>query len=328
MKFRTEYTPLPSEFKLSPEHPVIMLGSCFSDNIASRMRRSLWDAVNPAGTLYNPESIAMALEYMLPCTDFQDKAKKSLLRDSRGIWHSFLFDSKVSAKTKEGCLEKILSARNVFLEKIADAEVLFVTFGTSIVYALKNENEEDKTDYRHRIVSNCHKLPASCFVRFRLTVEEIAVRWSSLCRMIRRLYPHLRIVFTVSPVRHLKDGFTANSRSKAVLQLAVEEICAALPFCSYFPAYEILNDDLRDYRFYSSDLAHPSEQAVDYIWEIFRATYLDEAGQQLLKEGERLVRAYEHRPLIADDNERADYKAGAEKRIREFIDAHPGMKSL
>ncbi|MDE6681796.1 MAG: GSCFA domain-containing protein, partial [Muribaculaceae bacterium] len=161
-----------------------------------------------------------------------------------------------------------------------------------------------------------------------LTIPEITGMWVELCRKIKESYPRLQIVFTVSPVRHLKDGFTANSRSKAILQLAVEEICNELEFCSYFPAYEILNDDLRDYRFYASDLAHPSEMAIDYIWEIFKETYLNEEGKALLKEGEKIVKGYGHRPLLMTAQEQAAYMEKMKQRFQDFLKRHPGMMKM
>ncbi len=142
----------------------------------------------------------------------------------------------------------------------------------------------------------------------------------------------MRIVFTVSPVRHLKEGFAGNMRSKAVLLLAVEELCRRIDFCHYFPAYEIMNDDLRDYRFYASDLAHPSEEAADYIWDIFKATYLDESGIATLREGESLVRRLNHRPLIPDSRKSEELLAADRLRksdvigaCNDFLLSHPEM---
>ncbi|MDE7414007.1 MAG: GSCFA domain-containing protein [Muribaculaceae bacterium] len=321
MKFRTEYTPRPAAFSLSPLCPVVMLGSCFSENIAGCMRNSLWDAVNPCGTLYNPVSIANALELFLFSESFEDDAESSLFLHTDGFWHSFLFDSKVCRMSKEETLSAIEERRKLINEKLKDAQALFITFGTSIVYALK-----DPQRFSPGIVSNCHKLPSDRFSRFRMSVSEIANLWIGLAEKIRNLFPGLNIVFTVSPVRHLKDGFEGNSHSKAVLLLAVEEICETLPFCSYFPAYEILNDDLRDYRFYSSDLTHPSTQAVDYIWQLFKDTYINKEGLILLTEGEKLMKGYKHCPLVATDNQRAEYKMKVEQKLQDFLRDHPGMR--
>lgn len=144
--------------------------------------------------------------------------------------------------------------------------------------------------------------------------------------MLKERYPQLEIVFTVSPVRHLKDGFVGNMRSKAVLLLAIEELCRSYEWCHYFPAYEIVNDDLRDYRFYASDLAHPSEEAVEYIWEVFRATYLDPSGEAILKEGESILRGWEHRPLPTSAREpSAQLLAKEEARLAAILRRHEAL---
>lgn len=289
MKFRTEFTPVPAGFSLNPEKPVILLGSCFADNITQRMRFCRWDARNPFGVLFNPLSIARAVTLSLADTDPRQEILDSTF-ESDGICHSWLFDSKKSAKSSADVAEHILDSIRDFKRTIETSEALFITFGTAWCYFL-NKRE----DY---VVANCHKQPQQLFTRRRISVNEIADVWIPLLEEIHRRYPQLKVIFTVSPVRHLKDGFTGNARSKATLILAVEKICDSLEYCSYFPAYEIVNDDLRDYRFYASDLAHPSEMAVDYIWDIFKATYVDNRGNLLLKEGEKATRLSQHRNII------------------------------
>ena len=336
MLFRTEYVPAKANFTLTPRRPVVMLGSCFSDNIASKMRDAIWDAVNPLGTLYNPVSIASSLETFLFSEDFEKRFGESLFQDSQGKWRSFFGDFRFAGNIREESFEKALAAKEELQSKLSKADALFITFGTSICYALCpecNEGIESKgcydriepnptptrSDLISATVANCHKLPASRFEKYRLSIEDIAEIWIPICKRLKESFPQLRIVFTVSPVRHLKDGFVANNRSKSILLLAIEDICNRLNFCSYFPAYEILNDDLRDYRFYASDMAHPSEQAVDYIWEIFKKTYLDSEGMNLIKEGEKIMRMKNHRPLIATDREREQYSANTMLKYEDFI---------
>lgn len=324
MRFRTEYVVKRAPFVIDPSKPTVLLGSCFADNIVGRMRSCLWKTENPLGTLYNPLSIATALEAALE-TAYEVEDKRNVSIEKRGIkevnvwdalavieeksigelkgcrrfeeslfeagdmWRSWLFDSKLSAE----CVEDV---RFAFVEKsrrlhslLSKAEVMFVTFGTSWCYYLSGNNGY--------LVANCHKQPATMFERRRLSVGEIVKVWKDLIGKLKERYPQLRIVFTVSPVRHLKDGFEGNARSKAILLLATEELCTSVEGCSYFPAYEIVNDDLRDYRFYASDLVHPSEEAVEYIWEMFKETYIDNKGLQRLKEGEAIRKGLEHRPL-------------------------------
>ena len=312
MRFRTEYQSSRAPFTLTPERPVVLLGSCFSDNIAARMRGSLWRAENPLGTLYNPLSISLAVRTALGAEgDMRDS-----MFHSAGLSHSWLFDSRFSSASEEESMARIQEAGRRLDALLCNADALFVTFGTSWCYWL-----ESRPAY---LVANCHKQPASLFSRRRLDVAECARCWEELAGWLRERYPQLRIVFTVSPVRHMKDGFHGNALSKAVLLLAIERICGKLDSCSYFPAYEILNDDLRDYRYYDTDLVHPSAQGVEYIWEKFRETFLDADGEALLREGEKLRKASGHRQLIAGCG--ADVPGHElSDRWRGFSAAHPAM---
>ena len=285
MKFRTEYTPEKSRLVIDPEKPVVMAGSCFTQNMAEKMRQHEWEVADPFGTLYNPLSIGEAFRAMM--ADDDGKFEDSLFFDGQ-LWRSWLFDSSFASREKENCVAEFRKRKSEFESALQGGNLLIVTFGTSICYFLEGSQN---------VVGNCHKQPAERFYRRRLGIEETALYWQEILREIKARYPALQVVFTVSPVRHLKDGFTGNSRSKAVLQLAIEKICGENDCCHYFPAYEILNDDLRDYRFYASDLVHPSEEGVAYIWEKFIATYLDDRGLQRLREGSRTYKARHHRPM-------------------------------
>lgn len=289
MKFRTEYRPLPSSLRLSPEHPVVLLGSCFSQNIARKMIECDWEAFNGVGTLYNPLSIAKVLDLLLFDDDFFTTTKKSLFQAPDGLIHSWFFDTHFSRMSADECISAIENCRKNLVSTLSQAETLIVTFGTAWCYFLTEDKE---------LVANCHKMPQDMFVRRRISITEIVDVWTKFCQQLKNRFPNLSIIFTVSPVRHMKDGFEGNARSKATLLLAVEEICNRYDFCHYFPAYEIISDDLRDYRFYATDLVHPSDSAVEYIWEIFRQTFLDSRGENLLKEGNRRYKALNHRPIL------------------------------
>ncbi len=289
MKFRTPYMPEPGVVRLSPARPVIMLGSCFSDNLSARMRRCLWRAENPLGVLYNPLSISRAIDLMLRDIGLEEHGDATIFQ-SYGVYHSWLFDSSVSSYERKLTLEDLsaMGARMHYL--LENACALFVTFGTATAWYLA-----DREDY---VVGNCHKQPSDMFSSRRLGIEEIVEEWKTTVTRIHEDYPDLPIVFTVSPVRYIKEGFVENARAKATLILAIERICMETEGCHYFPAYEIYMDDLRDYRFYASDLVHPSEEGVDYIWEIFQQTYLGEEEQRILHAGRDIVRRYFHRPNI------------------------------
>lgn len=289
MEFRTPYRPVKAPFELSPERCAVLMGSCFSDNIAARMRFCGWNAENPLGTLYNPLSIAKVIDTLLFADNAEDVIEDSLFADTLAT-HSWLFDSKMSSASRQDTAGRIRKAARCLNASLQEAQALFITFGTAWCYSLAADPAY--------VVANCHKQPAALFHRFRASISQITSAWTLMATRLKERYPQLQIVFTVSPVRHLKDGFEGNARSKATLLLAVEEICNSLDFCHYFPAYEIINDDLRDYRFYAADMTHPSPQAVEYVWEIFKSTFIGPKGERLLKEGEKRIKAALHRPLI------------------------------
>lgn len=322
MKFRTEYKVTPAERLLNPERAVVLLGSCFTDSIGNRMRECRWRAFpNLCGVLYNPASIANIINIALGKEDFAESVNDSIA--SRGEqFVTWLMDSGCTTYSKSNTEERVRLNLLQLKKKLTDAEALFVTFGTAWIYELS-----DRSGY---VVSNCHKFPAESFVRRRLTVSEIVNIWNECLALLQEKCPGLRVIFTVSPVRHLKDGFEGNSRSKAILQLACEELCSLHECAEYFPAFEIVNDDLRDYRFYDTDLVHPSRQAVEYVWEKFSDRYLSADSRRLLAEGESVTRVLNHRPIIVDHSDLGEYKASEERykasqRYNAFMEAHPTM---
>lgn len=319
MKFRTEYTAgRDASLTLSPRQPLALVGSCFADNIGARARRCMWDAGNPLGVLFNPLSIADALELCLlaenPAARFADT-----LFEAGGVWHSWMFDSGVSALTPRDCRNIFEERRLRLQDAVGQSGCLFVTFGTAWCYFLADGRDTaGRAGMPGRVVANCHKMPQRMFERRRVSAEDISARWRVLMDRLRELCPGLRVIFTVSPVRHVRDGLHENALSKATLLLAVDSLCAADRMCGYFPAYEIVNDDLRDYRFYASDLVHPSEEAVEYIWEAFQTTYLDDAGRRRLREGESLRRRMDHRPLIPDAPGADAFRAETDRLLARF----------
>lgn len=289
MKFRTEYVGSRGEITLDPERAVALLGSCFTQNIALKMTECGWETFAEAGTLYNPLSIARVLKLLLFETDSESSLRDSLF-ESEGYVHSWLFDSHFSRMTAKDVVDNVKESGAALDRTLRKAQALIVTFGTAWCYFLT-----EKEDY---VVANCHKMPQRIFTRRRIGIEEISEEWTEMCRLLGKSYPGLRVIFTVSPVRHLKDGFEGNARSKATLLLAVEQICLQADNASYFPAYEIVNDDLRDYRFYAGDLVHPSEEGVEYLWEKFRETYVDTTGEALLKAGSKEFKRRKHKEII------------------------------
>ena len=322
MKFRTEFNVTPNENPLNPEQSVVLIGSCFTDYIGERMRMCRWRAFhNITGTLFNPSSIAKILRIALDWEDVSETVNNSLAQRDR-LWVSWLADSGCTTYSRQETAERLFTRLFDLHNKLKDAKTLIVTFGTAWIYELRESD--------HYVVSNCHKFHPETFIRRRLSVNEIASEWKGLLRILSENNPDMRIIFTVSPVRHLKDGFEGNSRSKAVLQLACEEICRENDNAEYFPSYEIMNDDLRDYRFYSSDMVHPSEEAVEYIWEKFQERYLSPASRALLKEGEKVTRRLNHRPILYGNSKVAKdsvsvQESEAAQFLNDFVTKHPNM---
>ena len=257
MKLQTIVDIQPSAWKIGYGDKILLVGSCFADSIGQMMaQRGLHVTCNPFGTLYNPVSIVQALQM----TDIPP------LVEHEGLWHSMAHHGSFSRATKEETREAVAQSIETMQHTLKEANVVIVTFGTAWVYEMKEERGKMKEE---KVVGNCHKLPERCFVRRRLTVEEIVDAW----KPILEKYSDKHWLFTVSPIRHIKDGLHENEISKATLLLALEAISHQHSAISYFPSYEIVLDELRDYRFYADDLVHPSSLAVNYIWERFVDTY-------------------------------------------------------
>lgn len=254
MKLQTIVDIEPSAWKIGYEDRILMVGSCFSDEIGAQMQeRYLNVTCNPFGTLYNPLSIAKAFSLQLSEVNFQFH---------EGLWHSMAHHGAFSRATKEEAEQAVRASIETMQKALKEASVVIVTFGTAWVYEMNGA-----------IVGNCHKLPERCFNRRRLSVEEIVEAW----KPILANYPDKKWLFTVSPIRHIRDGLHENQISKATLLQAVEQLVlnsSPSPATRrYFPSYEIMLDELRDYRFYADDLVHPSSLAVNYIWERFVDTF-------------------------------------------------------
>jgi len=284
MKFRTEISVPASDFKITHDCKIVMMGSCFAENMASKFLNAGFSIdENPFGIAYNPSSLSKNLNRLLYNRPF---VADELFKDS-GLYHSFSHHSRFSGTDTDDVLAKINSRMEQSLTFIRTADWLIITFGTAFVYRLQSTGE---------VVSNCHKLPAKLFTYQRLTIGDIVGEWNDLIARLQTFNPLLRIIFTVSPIRHWKDGAHGNQLSKSILLLAIEELLRNRSHCFYFPAYEIVLDDLRDYRFYAEDMLHPSSQAIDYVWEKFTETWFDCETLQKAREFEKLNRSLNHIP--------------------------------
>jgi hypothetical protein len=306
MKFRTELTIPPAEFQLAYPDKIMMLGSCFVENISPRIHQAGFPLeVNPFGILYNPVSIA---DRLCDLIDNKTCTEEDLFLH-QGVYHSFAHHSRFSGTDAGKVTEEINSRINQSSVFLKEANLLILTFGTATVFRLLSSGE---------VVSNCHKLPSGFFREERLNVDTITQQWNELIEKLQTINPGLRILFTVSPIRHLKAGAHENQLNKAVLLLAVNELIKANNRCYYFPAYEIMMDDLRDYRFYAGDMLHPSPQAIDYIWEKFSQLYFAPKTREMIREWESIQQALNHRPFHPDAKEYLAFIEKTEKRKEDF----------
>lgn len=275
--------PIPTHSsKIEIGQKILFIGSCFSDEIGNQAQfHGLNATANPFGTLFHPLAIGQALLDTLNDVSTCDTVQKD---DVFFHWGS---SGKIHGYSAEELVEKVQMERKLLKEKLALSSHLFVTFGTAKGYRLRSSNQ---------LVANCHKQHPSQFEVEITNSSEIVAFWEPIVRQLKELNPQLSIVFTVSPVRHLKDGIVENNRSKAQLLLAVEQL-TQLENCSYFPSYEIVMDELRDYRFFKNDFAHPNELAINYVWERFSAVYFSEESQKLLSRIKAIKTALAHKGL-------------------------------
>jgi hypothetical protein len=284
-QFRTELLLKTAEHKISLYQPIMTLGSCFADSIGQKLIGSKFSvSANPFGTIYNPLSIHKLL---LQSVHNQPSLEHTYLRN-QDISLNYDFHSEFSGSTKNQVESKIKEAIGHSHHFLKDATYLFITYGTSWVYERIDTGE---------IVANCHKMPSQQFKKVLLTQKKILESFDETYRAIKTFNPGIRIILTVSPVRHLKDTLELNSVSKSILRLTSHTLSELYSDVEYFPAYEILLDDLRDYRFYSSDLIHPTPDAIDYIWKKFASKYFDLGTKIFVEEWGEIVKALSHKPF-------------------------------
>ena|SRR6218665_952275 len=310
MNFHLQFQIPPFENKISYSHKMLFIGSCFAENVAEKMQKYKFDVnINPHGVLYNPASIAVALRSYV----FNWQTDESELFYADELWNSWQHHSRFSNPDKAACLKQInerISAAHDFIKK---AEWLFITFGSAFTYTHIAEN---------KAVANCHKMPQKEFTKSLQSVTEIVHEYNALLAELKKINPSLIIVFTVSPVRYVRDGIVENNVSKGILLQAVHELTKNNS-AIYFPAYELVIDDLRDYRFYNSDLVHPNEQAIDYVFEKLKAAAFDESAHQLLEKIKELIAAKQHRPFNEDTEQHKKFKAAYLERCKRLQNEFP-----
>ena len=282
-----------SEWKMKTGAKVLLVGSCFADEIGEKMVRGGFEAmVNPFGTLYNPASIAASLLRSISEKEYTADSVELIQSESDGMWHSWMHHSSFSSLDVATLVERINGTTHCVADFLREADVLIVTMGTAIIYRLKETG---------MLVANCHKQLDSLFVRERLNAYDIVDQWEMLLQLLESVNPKLKVIFTVSPIRHKRDGYHVNQVSKGILLQGVDEIVngkSSNSQCFYFPSYEIMMDELRDYRFYADDMIHPSEKAVEYIWQRFQDTYFDNKTKDAVAKATKEWARHQHRQIV------------------------------
>lgn len=278
MNFRTEIEATHAPFGISHSDRIVLLGSCFTDSVGSRLDDDGFTTVhNPMGPVYNPASIARVVKRQAPYSI------DDLYRDGSGIYHCMDYAARYSDADGDKLLSIINTRRSELQQRIEDATVVIITFGTARVY--------DFTPGGY-VAGNCHRLPAALFNERLLSIEEIVDEWKPIVESLNK-----KVIFTLSPIRYTADGLARNSLSKAILRVAIEQLCSESG-AVYFPAFEIMNDDLRDYRFYADDLKHPTAMAVEYIYQYFSRTFFSDATRAQAAECHRETMRNRHIPDI------------------------------
>lgn len=299
--FRTLIQIKPAENKISYATKLFFIGSCFSENISQQLNNLKFTTLsNPYGIIFNPISIKKALQEIVEKKQYTNED----LVFHNELYHSMQHHGRFSTTTKKETLSLINSSTSESHIFLKEATHVFITLGTAWVY-----------EYQNEIVANCHKIPNKEFIKKLLSLNEVTLTLNEIIRSIKVLNSTAKIVFTLSPVRHLKDGMQENSISKGILRAAIAAIEA-----DYFPSFEIMMDDLRDYRFYEADMLHPNKQALDYIFEQFSHCYLNEETMKLMQRIQKYNTALNHRPLHADTTAAIKHYEYLESEDREIGD--------
>jgi hypothetical protein len=304
----------PSSVKIKHQSQIVLMGSCFSENIGEMLSESKFSTyINPHGITFNPLSIAESLKDILSIK----KYSKEDVFESDEAWFSWKHHSKIWGDEKDTFLEKLNQINQDSLEALREADYLIITLGTSFYYELKDLG---------LLVNNCHKQPSYLFNKKMAEPNTIIKKFRESFDLLKSTNPKIKIIFTISPVRHLKEGAFENNISKAQLFSAVGELLKIYPDSVYFPAYEIVMDELRDYRFYEKDLVHPNELAIDIIWERFSDTFFNEETKGIIKKISTVKRSIDHKLFRPKSSKSINFIKSSKKVIEELEKTYPFLK--
>jgi hypothetical protein len=301
MKFHFAFDIKKAPHLIQHQQKLLLMGSCFTENMGEKLRKHKFSVLeNPNGILFNPVSVSEALTAYIENKTITERDIFQL----NETWHSWKHHTRFSGITAADCLQKINDSTATAHFYLKETDQLMITLGSAWLYTLTDKAANAKAG---SVAANNHKAPADWFQKRLMTTEETV---EVLQHMLNRLFlfnPNLQVIFTISPVRHLREGVIENNRSKAVLIQAVHNLVEKFDALYYFPAYELVIDDLRDYRFYAEDLVHPNYQATQYVWEKFTEACMNEETRTLLKEIAEINLAYQHKPFNPLTNQHQNF---------------------
>lgn len=311
MKFSTEVPIHSNDPKIDHNSKIFLVGSCFVENIGEKLDYYKFPNLrNPFGILYHPKGIE---KFLLNAVNHHQYSSADIFFHKER-WHCFDAHSKLSTTSQDSLVHQLNEGLNITREYLKQATHIIITLGTSWIYTRLESGET---------VANCHKLPQKNFSKHITQVEEINKHLKLIIAAIRSINRDVEIIFTISPVRHFKDGVVQNQQSKAHLIAAVHGIINSYSNISYFPAYEIVMDELRDYRFYAQDMLHPSPTAVGYIWERFLDAWGSKNALEILREIESIQRGLAHRSFNPESNAHQKFVFDLDKKIAALQKSYP-----
>jgi GSCFA family len=314
MEFRLTFPIQALQPPIQYRQKILLIGSCFAQEIGGLLEKYKFDVVvNPNGIVYNPISMVTALEKCLDGSDY----KQEDLVESSGVWYSWEHHGSFAAIDPQECLKQINQERIRAAAQLRDAGWLIITLGSAFVYRLKPGG---------KVVANCHKFPAHLFDKELLQPEMLISAFDNMLNQLFYYNEKVQVIFTVSPVRYARDGMIENNHSKAILFQAVHHLVNKFDRLHYFPSYELVIDDLRDYRFFKEDLVHPNSTAVQYVWEKFIASCLDNDAKIILQKLQDILEAFQHRPLHPDSAAHRKFMQAYYERVKLLKEQNPFLK--
>lgn len=320
MDFHLEFTPKAFAAKINHQNKLLLIGSCFTENIGTKLKHHKFSVLeNPNGILFNPVSIAKSISSYI---DNKQYTEADLFYQNE-TWNCWQHHSRFSHPDKKHCLQNINQSQQQAHHFLKDADWALITLGSAFTYTLHGSAVTTASTREGDVVANCHKVPTDKFNKKLLNADEVVTALQQMLKKLLTFNPAIKIIFTISPVRHLRDGFVENNRSKATLIQAVHSLCDNAENIFYFPAYELVMDDLRDYRFYAEDMVHPNYAATNYVWQKFLTTCIDEPSQKLMKEINTINAAKSHKPFNPTSQQHKAFLQNNFERVSQLSRQYP-----